>query len=345
MNQVMWRSLFLLLLIWTTGFSSKRVRLGGAEGFVERMGMGTRSLGRGNNGVALSETTPAAYWNPALLAERYREIHYMLQGDKRSLDRAGTGVGVEGGVGQRMGAGLAWAMRTDLAFDVINEEDEDLGSASPAFHMAWVGIGWRLSRRASLGASIGISWANLDVAGFYSDVSMTDELQGNSSLNLGWHYEYSSRWELGVVARNIGFNRELSARWDQSPSRDNSLPSAQTFRPKVLEAGAVYHGKLSGCPAELYLTLLDYQLADTLLVFDPDWHVWRARVGFEWHPIERGSVRLGYDAGQATFGLGYDFRLRIGKTWWPLSVDWAMLYEGYAQNFSPLSVGISGQIP
>jgi hypothetical protein len=56
------------------GFASIRHRrkasLGGFDGFVERMGAGTREMGRGNTGTADTASQPGAYWNPAILGFR-----------------------------------------------------------------------------------------------------------------------------------------------------------------------------------------------------------------------------------------------------------------------------------
>jgi hypothetical protein len=43
------------------GVVDKKAALGGFDGFVERMGAGTRELGRGNTGTADTSAMPGAY--------------------------------------------------------------------------------------------------------------------------------------------------------------------------------------------------------------------------------------------------------------------------------------------
>ena len=66
----------------------RKATLGGFDGFVERMGAGTREMGRGNTGSADTASMPGAYWNPAILGFR-ENLTYTLNADKRDLDRMG----------------------------------------------------------------------------------------------------------------------------------------------------------------------------------------------------------------------------------------------------------------
>ena len=339
-------SLLLLASVATSAhaWGTKQANLGGLDGFVERMGAGIAELGRGNTGVSDEESEPAAYWNPACVAST-RKIGISLGGEDRSLGRAGGYVGAQGGVGARAGVGVAFLDRAVLGFPVVNEEDVDLGTVTPHFWMAWIGLGWRVSRQDMLGLGISRSGETIGVASKYSDIEMNDASQGPTSLDLGWHRSWNPRFESGLVIRNIGFNRDLSARWTRNPSRDNTLPSSQAFRPKTLEAGVTYHTKLLAQPFDLHLEALDYQLADTLLVFDPDWHYWTARMGLEWQAIDDAWLRAGYDSGNLTFGAGYHFKLSWNGKPWPLQVDWALVREGTVGFWNPLSLGLRTQLP
>ena len=114
----------LLALLASSAFAGvveKKASLGGFDGFVERMGAGTRELGRGNTGSADTASMPAAYWNPAILGFR-GNLGYTLNGEKRDLDRAGGAVGIESPVGKRMGVGFAMLYRGDLDFKVVDDE-------------------------------------------------------------------------------------------------------------------------------------------------------------------------------------------------------------------------------
>lgn len=108
----MQKIILLVLLLLSFVQASKEARLGGFDGFVERMGASTRELGRGNTGSADTLAMPGAYWNPALLAFR-KNIAYSLHAEKRDLDRAGGSLGIEGKIGSRMGIGAAVLYRGD----------------------------------------------------------------------------------------------------------------------------------------------------------------------------------------------------------------------------------------
>ena len=90
---------------------------------------------------------------------------------------------------------------------------------------------------------------------------------------------------------------------------------------------------------------IDYQVADTLLVFDPQLHVWTGRVGFECEVIPDGTVRIGMDDLDAMLGFGYKFHVRIGKKKYLFDVNYALTYESRADLWNPLSFGLRGYIP
>jgi hypothetical protein len=98
-------------------------------------------------------------------------------------------------------------------------------------------------------------------------------------------------------------------------------------------------------PVSSWLEAIDYQIADTLLAFDPDRHVWTGRVGVEWEAIPEGTLRIGMDDSDYMIGAGYRFVIRVGKTRLPFDVSYALLYESEARLWNPLSFGIKGRIP
>lgn len=326
---------FLLALLYSASLGAGP-SLGGADGFVERMGAGARELGRGNTGSADTASQPAAFWNPALVAAS-RKPRVGLHAERRSLDRVGGSLGGNFPVGSRMGLGAGLLFRGDANFAVVDEDDRDLGTSRPQFMLGFIAVGWRPDRRSALGLGLVMGYENLDMAKHYSDVKMVDSYQTPTAFQLGYQRHLSPRWDLGVVVRNLGVNRNLSARFSTSRSRDNTLPGYQGFRPKVLQVGLLHHAKLQGQPLRLYLEVLDYQLADTLAVFDPDWHAWRGRTGIEWEAFPGGCLRTGLDNGN--WSLGASYRFRVGKPTRPLEVDWALLRERTGQ-WTPLSVGM-----
>lgn len=341
------RSLFLLLMLASSLFAwgDKKANLGGLEGFVERMGGGIRELGRGNTGVADDSSMPGAFWNPAFVAASRKGIPVSIDGENRDLGRAGMAFGIQSGLGSRMGIGFALLTRGVYDFKVVNEDDEDLGTANPYFYQAYVSVGWRASRMDLIGLSFSKSGENFDLEDKYSDYEWSDGGQSPLSYTLGWHRTWNEKWESGLVIRNLGFNSDLSARWSRSPTRDSKIASSETFRPKTLELGTVYHGKVRNQRINLHLEILDYQLVDTLFAFDPDRHYWTSRWGVEWFAIPNGTVRAGMDSRNPTLGCGYRFNLRWNKKPWPLDLDWAFVYENQANLWNPMSVGVRTRIP
>ena len=335
---------FLIILGTVSSFADKKAMLGSFDGFVERMGAGTRELGRGNTGTADTAAQPAAFWNPAILGFR-TELSYSLHAEKRDLDRTGGSLGIENRVGSRMGIGAAVLYRGDVAFDVINEDDEKVGTASPYFTMAYVGLGYRISRKDAIGLSFSMSYDNLGVSGYYDDVDLVDGYQSPVTFNLGWIRQWDEKWSTSVVIRNLSFSRNLSATWTKNPSQDNSVASTEGVRPKVLQIGLGYRSTIYGMPVSSWMEAIDYQIADTLLAFDPDLHVWTGRVGVEWEAIPNGTLRVGMDDADYMIGVGYRFEIRVSKTRLPFDVSYALLYESEVGLWNPLSFGIKGRIP
>lgn len=177
--------LVLLLSVFCAmpAFAGKKATLGSFDGFVERMGAGTRELGRGNTGSADTASMPAAYWNPAILGFR-ENFNYNLNAEKRDLDRAGGSLGLETKIGKRMGVGFAMLYRGDLNFDVINEDDETVGTASPYFTMMYLGLAYRATRRDAFGLSLSMSYDNMGISEYFEGVELVDDYRSPMTLNL-----------------------------------------------------------------------------------------------------------------------------------------------------------------
>ena len=248
-------------------------------------------------------------------------------------------------VGKRMGVGFAMLYRGDLAFDVIDEDDQTLGTASPFFSMLYLGFAYRATRQDAFGLSLSMSYDNMDVAEYYDNVELVDGYTSPVTINLSWLRQWNRKWSSSVVIRNISFSKNLSARWSKNTSTDNSVVSTEGVRPKVLQVGLGYRSNVMGKPVYAWMEAIDYQVADTLLVFDPQLHVWTGRVGFECEVIPDGTVRIGMDDLDAMLGLGYKFRIRIGKKKYLFDVNYALTYESRADLWNPLSFGLRGYIP
>ena len=302
----------------------RKATLGGFDGFVERMGAGTREMGRGNTGSADTASMPGAYWNPAILGFR-QNFNYTLNLERRSLDRTGGSLGLETAVGNRMGIGFAMLYRGDFDFEVIDEDDQTLGTATPFFSMMYLGFSYRATRRDAFGISLSLGYDNMDIAEYYEGVEMVDGFTSPVSINIGWLRQWNEKWSSSVVIRNISFGENLSARWSRNPSTDNSIASTEGVRPKVLQVGLGYRSHIMGKPVYAWMEALDYQIADTLLVFDPQHHVWTGRFGLECEIIPAGTVRIGMDGLDAMLGFGYKFNLRIGKKKYLFDVNYALM--------------------
>lgn len=338
------RSILLFLaLLCAYSFAEKKANLGGMDGFVERMGTGGRELGRGNVGAADTAAMPAAYFNPAILGFR-SSVGYSLAAEKRDLDRAGGALGLETKIGNRMGIGAAVLYRTDLDFKVINSDDETVGNAQPYFMTTYLGVGYRLTRKDGIGFALSFSYDNLDIAGDYEEADLVDSYQSPVVLNLGWLREWNEHWSTAVVIRNLSFSKNLTAKWTRNASNDNSVEQSEGIRPKILQIGLGYHTKLLTRPISVWMEALDYQVADAFIRFDSDYHVWTGRFGMEWEALEGALVRLGFDDRNYTFGLGYNFTLRFGKSLYRFQIDYALVYESEAELWNPLSFGFRGWI-
>lgn len=335
---------FCLTVIAQAGIAEKKASLGGFDGFVERMGAGTRELGRGNTGTADTASMPGAYWNPAILGFR-KNFSYSLNAEKRDLDRMGGALGIESPIGKRMGVGFAMLYRGDLEFDVIDDDDQTLGTAAPYFSMMYLGFSYRATRLDAFGLSLSMSYDNIGISEYYEGREIVDGYSSPVALNFGWLRQWNNKWSSSVVIRNLSFSKNLTAKWNKNTSTDNSTASSEGVRPKVLQIGLGYRSKIKGKPVYAWMEALDYQLADTLLVLDPQLHLWTARIGFECEIIPDGTIRIGMDDLDAMIGLGYKFHIRIGKKKYQFDVNYALAYESEAHLWNPLSFGIRGFIP
>jgi hypothetical protein len=171
------------------------------------------------------------------------------------------------------------------------------------FMLGYTGLGYRLSKADGIGISLSITY------------DMLNEYQSPLSLDLGWFRFWNEKWQSGLQIRNLGFNE---------------------LRPKIFEAGITHRNLLLGKPASVSLSLASYQAADTLSVFEPDWHIFKSRFGFEWRAIANGDLRFGIDGKNPSMGCGYAFRISE-KTF---IIDYAFIYEWEADLLNPLSFTI-----
>jgi len=325
---------------------TKKSELGGFDGFVERMSGSVRELGRGNTGSADTASMPGAFWNPAILGFR-ENLGVTLNIERRDLDRLGGAFGIEGKVGKRMGVGFAVLYRGDRDFKVIDDDDETVGTAKPFFSMFYLGFAYRATRQDAFGLSLSMSYDNLDIADskYFEGIKMEDSFRSPVTINISWLRQWNAKWSSSVVIRNLSFSENLSAKWTKNPSKDNTLSSTEGVRPKVLQIGLGYRSHIMGKPVYAWMEALDYQVADTLLAFDPQLHVWTGRVGFECEIVPNATLRVGMDDLNWMLGAGYKFEIHVGRKKFPLEVNYAFLYETSAGLWSPFTLGLRGYIP
>jgi len=266
-------------------------------GNMDAVAAGSRELAKGNAAVADTTAFFTAYWNPGMLAFR-RDLAVALHGESRSLEQYGGSFGIEGGAGGRMGIGGVILFRE-------NKNDQGM--------LGYAGLGYRLNKTNGIGISLSAIYEN--------------EYQSPLSFDLGWFKFWNEKWQSGLQIRNLGFNSKLSA----------ADPSGYALRPKTFEAGVVHRNLLLHKPASVSLSLLSYQMADTLFVFDPDRHIFKGRFGFEWRAIQSGNLRFGIDGKNPSVGLGYGFNIENKILW----IDYAFIYEWDADLLNPLSLTLS----
>jgi hypothetical protein len=332
----------LLLLYWVPLLEAgSKQTLGGHDGMVQRMGAGARELARGNTGVSDVNAGMEAFWNPALLAYN-SGMRAAISGDLRALNRKGAAMGLASRIGSRMGAGVALLVRGDSDFEVVNYEDQTLGSASPFFAHAVVGVSMRTSVRNSFGIGLHVEYQDLGVASLLQEDGLQFEDQFTSPvfLDLGWLRVVNDRFTVGVVLRNIGAESDLVATYSRTLSHDNSTPQAFGYLPRVLETGVTYSSVLFSRPAQMSLQVSDYMVSEEFFDVDGDYHIVKARMGMDWMVIPKGSVRLGFDHGAFTMGLGYQFTFAVFNRQMPLFFDYALQWERNSYLFQPVSFSL-----
>jgi len=223
-----------------------------------------------------------------------RNLSVGLHGEARSSNMNGGAFGIDAGAGSRMGIGMATLLR-----------DNDI--------IGYAGLGYRISKKDGIGFSL-------------SMINRIDEFQSPLSFDLGWFKHWNAKWQSGLLIRNLGFNSKLSASWQRN--------NYDAYRPKAFEAALTHRNLLSGKPVSVSLSVLSYQEADTLFVFDPDLHVFKGRLGFEFETSHNKSLRIGIDGKNPTAGWSHAFNIN-NKI---LFLDYAIIYEYEASKLNPLSL-------
>ena len=325
-------TLFVLQAVPLQAYHDKN--LASYSGVLDRMGAGIAELGMGNTGTARLKATPAAYWNPALLAfTRYTTLS--AGEDIRSLNRNGGYANIQGRVAPRLGLGLGAVNRGDYKVDVLDKDENFLGTARPQDIAIYLGAGFKLSRKGGIGLATQWYQANRDIGSSIGDINLI------GILNVGWFYTWTRKLHTAVVLRNLGLNKDLSANYDFNslPGDDPEAltPIGEDFFPKTFVAAVRYQFEVYKRPLDVYGEFLDFQLEDIFFDIDGDHHAMGFRLGadYQWH--ENLNFRTGYDRGNLSVGLGYRWRVYRKRY---LEIDYALLIERKTFGFNPFGLGL-----
>jgi hypothetical protein len=309
------------------------IKLGSYSGVLDRMGAGIAELGAGNTGTARMDASPAAYWNPALLAFQTRTC-LAMGSDVRTLQRNGGMLSVQGMAAPNMGVGLGIVNRGDFNVKVYDKDEVYLGTVRPQEIGSYLGIGLKTTRHNAFGVTVQWYFSDFDIGG-RGDVTLV------GILNFGWFHVWKKKLKTAVVIRNIGLNSKLSASYDITTGQvSNATGLDETgadFLPKSFSAAVGYSFDVMKRRLDVYLEYLDYQLTKKVLDTDRDHHAMRWRAGAEWRVYPQSWVRAGFDKGNLSLGLGYQWRLRKGNQ---LIFDYALLLERYAVAINPYAIGL-----
>jgi len=307
--------------------------LGGHEGWLDRMGGGIRELGMGNTGTASEESSPAAYWNPAVLPFN-KETTVGLGADMRSLNRNGGYASIQGRLAGNLGVGVGILNRGDYDVTAYDADEKYIGTARPQALGSYLGMGFKTSRTNSFGAAIEWYSSNMDISG------STGNINNIGIFNLGWYKRWGTDLKTAVVIRNLGLNGSLSANFDQTTLTGDDANgfdhTATDFFPKTLITAIYYSTMAVRFPLDLSFELMDFQLKDEFFVTDANFHTQDFRFGGDFHYTSSFSIRSGYDRGNLSLGMGYI--LPWGKK--KLSFDYAFLIENGFLTLNPFAMGL-----
>ncbi|MBF0431688.1 MAG: hypothetical protein HQK83_10440 [Fibrobacteria bacterium] len=324
--------IIIILICSVSVVVSHDVNVGSFAGVLDRMGAGVAELGAGNTGSCRADAMPGAYWNPALIGFQKQTL-IAAGADMRSLNRNGGTIGIQGKVAPNMGLGLGMVNRGDYNVKVWDENENLLGTARPQDIGMYLGIGLKTTRKNSFGAALQWYVSNMDLGG-QGDISQI------GIINLGWYHVWFKNFKTALVVRNLGMNKRLSADYDFIAGFGETAAGLDQagvdFFPKTFIAAAMFTLPILRKTIDVYGELVDYQLTNEF--YDEDWdhHAKDFRLGAEWRFHPTAVARTGYDRGNFSFGFGYHFKLKNGKT---LIFDYALLLESFGVTFNPYAIG------
>jgi hypothetical protein len=174
----------------------------------------SRALARGNAMIADSSASFATYQNPGMLAFK-KDLALALHAENNNSNGIGGSFGIENGIGNRMGIGVAAMLGRGEDTLFIGETDSITKHADISIR-SYAGLSYRLNKANGIG------------------VSLSAESESPLSFDLGWFRFWNSKWQSGAQIRNLG--------------SDDS-------RTETFEAGVIHRNLLLGKPASASLML------------------------------------------------------------------------------------------
>lgn len=329
-------TLIVVCLMGSIGYSSassNSSQLGGHLGWVERAGAGSSSLNLGGAGMSYEKANLPAFINPALVSIQ-RKSQISVGAESRTLGRRGGHLGYHYPWKNRLGFGYAMLYRGDAGIDLINSDDENVGTSSPAFIRHSVAMGWRSNKSLAYGASF-------DWNSFHPDIEGFDAHYSPVRISMGLFKKWRDL-SLGMTLRNLGLNADLSAQEEVNYGEEVSVASGRDYYPKSFETEV----KIPWRSNQIYVRNSSYLLRNVF--WDWDYQAWQHRlgVGLEIPLWVNFAAQLGYRGEYFSREGGIPGNLSMGAAWRiPLNdkrwVEWSMgaLMEREAQ-YTPVHMSL-----
>lgn len=289
-----------MILIGASAVALQATELGGSPGWVGRLGGGTREFSLGNAVGACEPGALDAWWNPASLPLR-NGWDLSLSAEQRPLDRQGGAIGAATNIGSRIGVGATVLYRRDANVPLYDADEAPTGTSTPYFLQTQIGLGLRVTRQISIGASFGVYSEDLDLDGVTT-------YRAPARIDLAALYRGpDTLWAVAVLIRNVGLTSDLIAHEDRSGASSDGVSSTNAgIVPRTLEISGRYRYHPAKSQSIDFLLTPVVQMPGVAFLDSDDATLgWRA--GLEWRPDANWALRVGYE--QGSWGIGGGLRL------------------------------------
>lgn len=288
---------------------------GGLPGAPLRLSAGAWASGMGG-AAAADPQFMISWYNPANLS-LLRERRASLGAGLRSLGRSEGWASIDFRVPPRMGMGLSFVYRGDPFLDDMYDgyydqgtvvEEKALGPMSYSFLNLKIGVGYLVSKKLSMGASVAIMHQSLPTTP-QGDGVLNSTSTSIGAFDIAATYKLNKELMLAAVLKNLGARNS----WTISSDEGFDQTIEEEIPPSIVLAGS-YKGRFLERGLLWNLDLVNY-------VFDSDW-------AFFEHPEMVIST-----------GVQWDFRddllLRAGLGDIEVSSEIYRRSEEYWDGFSP----------